>query len=178
MRTNFSLLTILILSLALTVTVKSAHSSEITSNLASVTLLPINNISRANEYHFSGGQLSQKELSALANLGIKHIINLRPISEQTWDEQTYVESLDLSYHSLPVAGISDLNNNNAQKLEALLSKLSDEGVYVHCASGNRVGALVALHKGKTTGEVEPAIAEGKRWGLTRLEHVVRKKLMP
>ena len=47
---------------------------------------------------------------------------------------------------------------------------------VHCASGNRVGALIALQHGLESGDVDAAIAEGKRWGLTRLEPVVRNAL--
>ena len=46
---------------------------------------------------------------------------------------------------------------------------------MHCASGNRVGALMAISSVELDGAtVEDAIAVGKAWGLTRLEGRVRE----
>src|SRR5690606_38327465 len=48
---------------------------------------------------------------------------------------------------------------------------------VHCASGNRVGALAALRAAWLQGaDEEAAIAEGRRWGLRSLETEVRSSL--
>lgn len=163
--------------LLLTLTIGTANSSEVKPNVSSIAQLPIKNISNPVKYQFTGGQPTQEELSSLARLGIKHIINLRPKSEQTWNEPLYVKLQGMKYHSLPVAGISDININNANQLDSMLDKYSNEGVYVHCASGNRVGALIALHQGSITRNIDIAIEKGKRWGLTRLEPVVRDKLM-
>lgn len=134
------------------------------------------NIANPAENIFSSGQPSRDEFAALAELGVKHVINLRPQPEQDWDEAAYVSSLGMHYHSIPVADASDITPANAAKLNQTLQSTGAEPALVHCASGNRVGALVALQHGLETGDVEAAISEGKRWGLTRLEPVVRNAL--
>ena len=47
---------------------------------------------------------------------------------------------------------------------------------MHCASGNRVGALMALRASQNGASAEEAMAAGKAAGLTRLEPVVAKRL--
>jgi uncharacterized protein (TIGR01244 family) len=54
---------------------------------------------------------------------------------------------------------------------------SDGPVFVHCASGNRAGALLAIgaaHSGGMTPEA--ALEFGRKAGLTSLEPVVRERL--
>ena len=59
---------------------------------------------------------------------------------------------------------------------ALLHRAGVTPVLVHCGSGNRVGALLALQKSQEGADVEAAVAYGKEGGLTRLEEHVRKLL--
>jgi uncharacterized protein (TIGR01244 family) len=127
---------------------------------------------------FASGQPTQEQLQLLAKSGVKHIINLRPSSEQEdWDEGAYVKSLGMEYHNIPVAGAAGVSSENAQQLNDLLSSLNGQPLLVHCASSNRVGALRALTAGETNGAaLESAIATGKSWGLTSLEPAVRAKL--
>jgi len=126
---------------------------------------------------FASGQPTQEQLQLLAKSGVKHIINLRPSSEQDWDEGAYVKSLGMEYHNIPVAGAADVSSENAMQLNELLTSLNGQPLLVHCASSNRVGALRALIEGETNGAgLESAIATGKSWGLTSLEPVVRTKL--
>jgi protein tyrosine phosphatase (PTP) superfamily phosphohydrolase (DUF442 family) len=61
-------------------------------------------------------------------------------------------------------------------LAETLRLIGDEPVLLHCASGNRVGALIALGTRLKGAETEAAIAKGKQWGLTGLEPIVRGKL--
>ena len=49
-------------------------------------------------------------------------------------------------------------------------------VLIHCASGNRVGALVALHARGTGATPDEALALGKAAGLAGLEPAVRARL--
>jgi len=126
---------------------------------------------------FSSGQPTQQQIETLEEAGVKHIVDLRPATETDWDEGAFVTSMGLQYHSIPVAGREGITSENARSLYQLLDSLKGEPVLVHCASGNRVGALVALAEGQIRGnDVEDAIAEGKRWGLTRLEPAVREML--
>ncbi|MDX1490781.1 MAG: sulfur transferase domain-containing protein [Pseudohongiellaceae bacterium] len=122
----------------------------------------------------TSGQPTQEQLQVLANSGVKHIVNLRPVAEQEWDEAAYVESLGMQYHSIPVAGAAGVSVANAQSLDELLNSLNGQPLLVHCASSNRVGALRALAASINEGApLESAIATGKDWGLRSLEPVVR-----
>ena len=48
---------------------------------------------------------------------------------------------------------------------------------VHCASGNRVGALFALKAFHLEdADVESALASGREAGLTKLEETIRERL--
>lgn len=124
---------------------------------------------------YSGGQPSQEQLKQLADTGVKHIINLRPAAEMSWDEEVAASKLGLQYHSIPVAGAAGVTQENARKLRTTLNELTGEKIYIHCASGNRVGALIALDAVATDGkDIESAVLEGKQWGLTKLEGKVRQ----
>lgn len=124
----------------------------------------------------TGGQPSPEQIRAMQAAGIKHVINLRTPGEMDWDEKALVTSLGMQYHSIPVAGASGINADNAKALHDLMQSIGDEPLALHCASGNRVGALVALDAAAKGDSVDAAIAEGKKWGMTRLEDLVREKL--
>ena len=85
-----------------------------------------------------------------------------------------VESKGLTYHQLPVAGAAGVTFDNATKLKQILDGLEGDTVLVHCASGNRVGGLVALQALTDGEDIETAIAKGRDWGMTRLEVKVRQ----
>ncbi len=139
--------------------------------------LKINNLSHPEKNVYASGQPTKEELSSLAQSGIKHVINLRPLQEQEWNEAEYVESLGMQYHSIPVAGAVDVTVENATKLSALLKQVGSDKTLVHCSSSNRVGALIALSEAKLNGEgVEESVSQGKRWGLTTLEPAVRQEI--
>jgi uncharacterized protein (TIGR01244 family) len=126
---------------------------------------------------FTSAQPSKDALKIMAENGVKHVINLRPASELDWNEQAWVESLGMTYHSLPVAGASGITPENAQKLRELLKIVDNQSTLLHCSSSNRVGGLRALIEFQDNGgNIDAAIAAGKQWGLTGLEDLVRTQL--
>lgn len=124
------------------------------------------------------GAIDARELGRLRAAGVKHIINLRTSEEaQGFDEAGIAAGLGLHYGSIPILGAQSLTRENAARLDELLRAAGDEPTLVHCASGNRVGALIALRAALIEGQsAEAAVAEGKRWGLTSLEGAVRTVL--
>lgn len=123
-----------------------------------------------------GGQPTAEQLETLGGLGYGTIVNLRGLQEEGNTDPTLVESLGMQYVSLPISGANDISEQNANKLTEILAD-SDAPVVVHCASGNRVGALFALKAYYTDGEsAEQALAIGKEAGVTRLEPVIKQKL--
>ena len=143
----------------------------------SVTDLNISNLQHPSAHIFASGQPAEDALPKLAKAGVQVVVNLRPHSEQDWNEQKKVESLGMSYINLPVAGAEGVTFENAKKLDEILKELEGKTVLVHCSSGNRVGALTALNAYQKNGEnIDAAIEIGQKWGLTRLEPLVRKIL--
>ena len=166
-----------IVTISLFVTGCSFFETPTELNAGMVNSLPIKNLVQSADNAFSGGQASQVDLSIMRDGGIQHVVNLRPSSEQDWNEGEAVEALGMSYHQIDVAGADDLSLANAQKLGALINGFGSEPYFVHCASGNRVGALIAINEVIANGkDVEEAIEIGKQWGLTMLEPKVRSVL--
>ncbi|MDX2465240.1 MAG: protein tyrosine phosphatase family protein [Porticoccus sp.] len=136
----------------------------------------IKNLKTPGPSYFSGGQPTDEQLMALAGAGVKHVINLRLASETPkLDEASLVADRGMIYHSLPVDGAAGLTLNNVKVLDQLFKQAGEEKVFLHCASGNRVGALVALRAALIYGDnTDAAIAQGKVWGLTGLEPELRR----
>src|SRR5690606_37364454 len=90
------------------------------------------------------GRLEANDIDTLRGAGIRHVIDLTLDAETPdFDEATTVRAAGMRYANLPVRAAADLTLENARALDALLAK-ADRPLVVHCASGNRVGALVAL----------------------------------
>ncbi len=126
----------------------------------------------------TGGQLDQEQITSLQQLGYRMFIGLRPADEAGagWEE-AFSEAAGLDFHRIAVADAADVTRENAKNLTQLLSRTGSEPAVIYCASGNRVGALLALkayfHDGQTP---EEALRFGKKAGLTRLEPRVRELL--
>ena len=134
----------------------------------------ITNLTAPEIDKLASGQPSQEQLRVLAASGVKHIIDLRVPSERDWDEGALVRSLGMEYHSIPVAGAAGVTSSNAASLNLILAQIGSEPVLMHCASGNRVGALVAKSERDGGASVDAAIAEGRRWGLNQMEPRLRE----
>ncbi|MFT5295115.1 MAG: hypothetical protein ACI9YH_001125 [Colwellia sp.] len=132
------------------------------------------NVQQFTQQFIVGGQPSENDLVILSKRGIKTVINLRGDGEfNDFNEKAKVEALGMNYISIPIAGASGINNENLNLFSKAIE--NQEQAFIHCASGNRVGAMFALdahfnhHK-----SLEEAITVGKKSGLTRLESTVRK----
>ena len=139
-----------------------------------VNNVSIKNFAAHNNLVFSAAQPTKEQFKQLSQANVKHVINLRAAGEQDWDEGALVNSLGMSYHAIEIAGAKDVNTDNAKQLANLLEQLKGESVVVHCASSNRVGALMAISAHQQGTDIESAIEIGKQWGMASLEPVVRK----
>ena len=151
-----------------------SRAETVSADIEAVEASGIRNLMRADESTFSSGQPTKEELKALSEAGVENIVSLRTEGEIDWDEKAYVESLGMTYHSLPVSGETGINMENAAELRGILDSVGDEATVLHCGSGNRVGALMALDAlNSNGGDIDSAVEVGKEWGLTRLESTVR-----
>lgn len=128
---------------------------------------------------FSGGQPSPEQLEQLAREGVRTVINLRASTEPgQYDEQAEATRHGLRYVSIPVAGAQDLTPETVQRFSEELGQARAVGpALIHCASANRVGALVALEQGlHQHADVDTSLAAGRAAGLVGLEPTVREIL--
>lgn len=125
----------------------------------------------------SAGQPDAAALRVFADSGYKVVIDMRGPDEDRGfeDERASVEALGMDYVFFPISSTADINFESARKLNELLES-TDGPALLHCASGNRVGAVLALRHSLTGASPEESIAYGKNAGLTRLEDVVRDRL--
>lgn len=125
----------------------------------------------------TGGQPEATAWRDMRAAGVTRVINLRPTSElESRDEASEVEASGMDYVQIDVASPDDLTAENARQLWQALQGESGT-VLVHCASGNRVGALLALGAAQAGGMSSQAALEfGQAAGLTKLEPIVRERL--
>ncbi|RZF90644.1 hypothetical protein EXT42_19595 [Pseudoalteromonas sp. CO302Y] len=141
------------------------------------TELDILNLKAQSEYVLTSGQPNQTDFAKLKELGVENIINLRGDNETNWSEHDLVTELGMNYYHIPVQSKADITIENATKLQNLLNEHQQQTTLLHCASSNRVGALVALYNAITLKKpIDEAVEIGKQWGLKSLEGVVRSKV--
>jgi uncharacterized protein (TIGR01244 family) len=125
----------------------------------------------------TGGQPSHEQLAAIAAAGYRTVVNLRTPAEAPPVLADRARELGLRYIELPVAGAGDLTAERAAALGELLADRAANPVAVYCASGNRVGALLALEQAQVEGKAPAeALAIGVAAGLKGLEPEVRSLL--
>jgi uncharacterized protein (TIGR01244 family) len=127
----------------------------------------------------SGGQPTREQIEAAAKAGYRTVINLRTPEESGFEwEAEAVERLGMRYVSIPVAGSEGLTRENVERIDAALVAAAEQGpVLLHCASGNRIGAVLALRQAWIQGvEPEAALKFGRASGMTGLAGTTRELL--
>ena len=126
-----------------------------------------------------GGQPTEEQLKAMAADGLSFVLDLRAEGENRgFDEPAALRSLDVPYLNLPVDGERMEQPETFERFIEAMKKL-DGPALVHCASGNRVGALYYAYLVAGKGEDrEAARAQAKENGLrsAALERAVDRYL--
>jgi uncharacterized protein (TIGR01244 family) len=126
---------------------------------------------------YTAGQPAAADWQAIRARGVGTVIDLRAPGElEGRDEATEVRAAGMRYVAIPVAGAGGIDDANANVLRAALDSANGP-VLVHCASGNRVGGLLALMEARsgtmTTGQ---ALEFGRSAGMGSTEARVRELL--
>ncbi len=124
----------------------------------------------------TSGQPDAATLARAQQAGVTQVISLRRESEPGFaEEQATAAELGLQFVSIPVDDVAGLTRENATALHEALSAPGQ--ALVHCGSGNRAGALLALRAFLfQSASVEDAVDAGRRAGLTRLSGEVTEIL--
>lgn len=124
------------------------------------------------------GALDKQKVAALAEAGVELVINLQADSELSFDESLAVEQAGMQYEHLPINGAADLKQLNILAFDNILRQAHGKKTALHCGSGNRVGAAIALRAGWLRGrKMDTAMARGRSHGLSSLEQEVHNRLL-
>lgn len=104
----------------------------------------------------TGGQPDSSTFVSLAKGGLKLVLDLRaPEESRGFEEAHAAEALGLQYVMYPVTPAT-LVDSTFDAFRAFMREHADESMLVHCASGNRVGAMLL-----------PWLVLDQRWSLAR-----------
>jgi len=125
----------------------------------------------------SAGQPTADQLRGFAAAGVTTVIDLRGASENRgYDELETALNLNLDYVAIPISGIDDMSEHTVRAFADAINRARGP-VLVHCRSGSRVGAMVALRAGLIGVSTEDAMAAGIAAGMGRgLQGPVRQAL--
>lgn len=128
------------------------------------------------------GALDAEKVAALAAAGVEQVINLQPDDELEFDEETVVLAAGMGYSQLPIKDAKDLKQLNMLEFDKVLRAHHGKKIAMHCRTGNRVGAAVALRAGWLRGrKMDTAMARGEASGLTNADlrqEVFNRLLVP
>lgn len=101
----------------------------------------------------TAGQPSPDQIRQLGDAGMKAVVDLRtPQEPRGFAEADAVRTAGLEYHNIPI-GPAGATDGDFETLRQLLRDASKRPTLVHCASANRVGALLipylVLDEGRT-----------------------------
>jgi uncharacterized protein (TIGR01244 family) len=126
----------------------------------------IDNFHRIDARVCTGGQPTKDQIVALRDAGVRTILNLREAEEHNvGEEHLAADEAGLRYIHIPVRASAPA----AWQAKAFLGVLSSSEVYpiyIHCGSGNRVGAFWMIRRILVDGwDAEAAEKEARKIGL-------------
>lgn len=130
------------------------------------------NYNRATSQIATSGIIGHNGAEILAEHGFRTIIDLRTPAEGTNEEKQAVEAADLHYINIPVTG-EGINQKQLATFTKVIENTA-KPILVHCASGNRAGAMWVAYRISQGVAPEIAIEEGKAAGMkAEMEQKVR-----
>lgn len=124
------------------------------------------NFSRVDATVACGGDTPQHVFPALKAQGFVSVINLRLGNEPgVAEEAAVVEAAGLRYHHIPMTPAAP-ETEAVDRFLAVIADATNQPVYIHCASANRVGAVWAIKRVLHDGwDRDKAIEEAQAIGM-------------
>ncbi len=111
------------------------------------------------DWLWTSGQPSPRDIAALPDMGIQHVINLAlpTASNALPEEAELVTGAGLNYFQIPVPWDTPTRRHLDHCLD-LLEMVHGQPTWLHCAKNLRVSAFVYLYRRLRLGEAEDAAA--------------------
>src|SRR4051794_22468935 len=116
----------------------------------------------------AAGKLDHDDIEALADSGVRTIVNNRPDGEDPGqlpadEARGLAETRGITYHHIPVTTAS-LTSGDVDALAAVLAE-AEKPIVLHCRSGTRSTLLWALVRLREGAEPSSLVAEAARYGI-------------
>ncbi|MBK9316831.1 MAG: tyrosine-protein phosphatase [Acidobacteria bacterium] len=123
----------------------------------------VQNFGRVTDSYFRGGEVTPAGVDALANLGVRTIIDLR--DEESPGEAEACQRNGIKYFKFPMSGHATPDDRTVDEILSIIQQ-AKEPIYVHCSAGkHRAGTIAALYRTRVQGwSKERAWAEQKSYG--------------
>jgi protein tyrosine/serine phosphatase len=132
---------------------------------------------------YRGGRPDEAGYDSLVNrLHVKTVINLENDDAAVTEERAWAEERGIEYVNEPMTGTSSPNDEQVNRILAMLADKEIYPVFVHCMQGHdRTGAIIALHRRYNEGwSAQDAYKEMEEYGfnglLFALKGYVKQKL--
>lgn len=144
----------------------TVSTSEMDS-LLTARVAAVENFTRPYPWLYTGGQPDPTAIRALAGVGVWNVLDMRAADEpRGFEERELVKSLGLGYLHIPTRAGDFRDSRFTAFRHHLAAHGPKKPLFVHCASGNRVGAALlpwlVLDQGMTQ---EDALAAARKMGL-------------
>jgi len=91
----------------------------------------------------TGGQPTADQLAALQAAGCEAVVDLRdPMEPRPLNEPAVLQSAGMAYVNITVRGATMTDDTLTRVRDAVSNLVGDRHVFMHCGSGNRVGAVL------------------------------------
>jgi len=140
----------------------------------------VGNFHQIDDHIYRGAQPSAEGWNALANLGVRVVLDLRPDGELqehfVRSEREAVEAAGMRYISIPMDGWAKPKEQEISRALAVLE--SGEPVFVHCRAGrDRTGTVIACYRiahdrWSNTQALAEAAADGMNPAETAMQHYI------
>jgi protein tyrosine/serine phosphatase len=110
-----------------------------------VTGLNLKNFGSMDDVLYRGGQPSETDYKALADFGIKTIIDLRNDEESF--AKSAAEAAGLRYFNISLNGVSAPTDEDVAKFLSIVNDPASGKIYMHCKAGiHRTGVMGAVYR--------------------------------
>ena len=103
------------------------------------------NVTHLRHLYFSE-QPDAEALRVARSKGVTTVIDLREPGESQWNERVAAEEAGIEYLNIPIKKESDtLDSATLRAISAAVEAQNGQPVLLHCSSGNRASAWLAVH---------------------------------
>jgi uncharacterized protein (TIGR01244 family) len=141
-----------------------ASKRPASTRVADVSTIRIGNFGRVNANYYRGEQPEDGDYAALAELGIRTVIDLRADGGDNHEAQL-VEAAGMTFRQIPMATRLAPTLEQIAQFMTIVTNPAHQPVYVHCAGGkHRTGVMTAVYRMEHDGwTADQAYQEMKRY---------------